>query len=143
MALGLLLWSDSKERGALKHSSFDYYLTWVLLRKFKFYFKHYIVLLPNLIAQIEMAKRLFIPPRFKFLVNECDNGLIRNGVLNSFMTKALSYRNQDWFLYDNDLRHERVNMKQIKICIGLQNWKNWYWFINWPWHALWTGAKCV
>ena len=81
MALGLLLWADSKERGALKYSLFDYYLTWVLLRKFKFYFKHYVVLLPNLIAQIEMAKLLFIPPRFKFLMNECDNGLIRNGVL--------------------------------------------------------------
>ena len=39
-------------------------------------------------------------------------------LVNSFMTEALSYRNQsidlmrksmDWFLYDNGLRHERVN----------------------------------
>ena len=38
--------------------------------------------------------------------------------LNSFMTKAVSYRNQftdlhsksvDWFLYNDGLRHERVN----------------------------------
>ena len=37
--------------------------------------------------------------------------------INSFMTKSLLYRNQsnnllcksmDWFLYDRDLRHERV-----------------------------------
>ena len=38
---------------------------------------------------------------------------------NPFMTEAISYRNQsidlqsksmDWFLYDNGLRHERVNI---------------------------------
>ena len=43
-------------------------------------------------------------------------------VINSFMTRSLSYTNQpidlqsksmDWFLYDKDLRHERVNEYQI------------------------------
>ena len=41
--------------------------------------------------------------------------------LNSFMTESLSNRNQsidlqsksmDWFLYDRDLRHEKVNTRQ-------------------------------
>ena len=43
------------------------------------------------------------------------------------MTESLSYRNQsiamDWFLYDRDLRHERVKLKF---------WKYWlikYWLI--------------
>ena len=43
-------------------------------------------------------------------------------IVNSFMTDPLSYRNQsidllcksmDCFLYDNDLRHERVNMQRV------------------------------
>ena len=42
--------------------------------------------------------------------------------LNSFMTESVSYKNQsidllcksmDWFLYDRDLRHERVNWRVI------------------------------
>ena len=43
-------------------------------------------------------------------------------LVNSFMTEALSYRNQSidllrkstyWFLYDNGLRHERVNSNYV------------------------------
>ena len=37
-----------------------------------------------------------------------------NQCFNSFMTEALSYllrKSMDLFLYDNGLRHERVNMK--------------------------------
>ena len=43
---------------------------------------------------------------------------------NFFMTRSLSYRNQsidlqsksmDWFLYDRDLYHERLNMITMKI----------------------------
>ena len=45
---------------------------------------------------------------------------------NSFMTRLLSYRNQstdllrksmDWFLYENGLRHERVNYLRLKIIL--------------------------
>ena len=45
-------------------------------------------------------------------------------LLNSFMTEAVSYTNQsidmqsksmDWFLYDGDLRHERVNSIQANV----------------------------
>ena len=64
-------------------------------------------------------------------------------IVNSFMTEVLSYRNQsinslcksvEWFLYDRDLRHERV--KDLKdsvnavtanssdICfLGIEMWK--------------------
>ena len=46
-------------------------------------------------------------------------------LINSFMGLPLSYRNQsidlqskimDWFLYDRDLRHERVNSSLFTIC---------------------------
>ena len=47
------------------------------------------------------------------------------------MTEPLAYRNQstdllfksmDWFLYDNDLRHERVNTLKInKVIDELSN----------------------
>ena len=48
----------------------------------------------------------------------CTDASTHQNAVNSFMTEALSYRNQftdlrnkliDWFLYDNGLRHERVN----------------------------------
>ena len=44
-------------------------------------------------------------------------GAFYEKIVNFFMTQSLSYRNQfidllfksmDWFLYDRDLRHERV-----------------------------------
>ena len=54
-----------------------------------------------------------------------------SSVFNSFMTKVPSYRNQfidlqsksmNWFLYNRDLRHERVNT----YIGGRENHKNVY-----------------
>ena len=37
--------------------------------------------------------------------------------LNSFMTESsITYKSMDWFLYDRDLRHERVNALLL-VCI--------------------------
>ena len=49
------------------------------------------------------------------------------GNINSFATEGISYRNQsmdlksksvDWFLYDRDLRHERVNFHRRKLILS-------------------------
>ena len=51
-------------------------------------------------------------------------------VFNSFMRWSISYRNQsidllgksmNWFVYDRDLRHGRVN--RVKVGIKLDDWK--------------------
>ena len=68
-------------------------------------------------------------------------GLKAYNFVNSFMTEAVSYRNQstdllhismDWFLYDNDLRHERVkkklelvNIARFKNTFCLQIYDTW------------------
>ena len=49
---------------------------------------------------------------------------VMQAVINSFMTEVPRYRNQsidllsksvDWFLYDRDLRHERVKWKNSEV----------------------------
>ena len=51
---------------------------------------------------------------------------IQDSLINCFVTESLSYRNQsigslcksmDWFLYDRDLHHERVNGQVGKLLI--------------------------
>ena len=72
------------------------------------------------------------------------NYIIFNETLNSFLTGPLSYRNQsidllsksmDWFLYDNSLRHERVN-----FSLNLDNDKT---QISQKVHHSLTGKHCL
>ena len=56
-----------------------------------------------------------------FSVFHCSNSYYKifslTNFVNSFMTEAviidLLHKSMDWFLYDNDLRHEKVCMKGV------------------------------
>ena len=66
---------------------------------------------------VPLMGRLPNQPMFITLLLSFDHGVTRKLVfINSFMTESLSYSNHlqsksmNWFLYDSNLRHERVNL---------------------------------